>query len=83
MNPANGDFVFEVREGYLIEQGKKKKLVRKATLAGNGPEILKNLKYIGGETGFDDGTCGKDGQGVPVSDGMPDTLIYGVVVGGG
>jgi len=82
VNPANGDFVFEVSEGYLIENGKKKALLKRATVAGNGPEILKNLKYVGGETGWDDGTCGKNGQGVAVTDGMPATLIENVIVGG-
>jgi len=57
-------------------------LIRRATLAGNGPELLKNIKYVGGSVGWDNGTCGKDGQGAPVSDGMPDTLLPGVVVGG-
>ncbi|MBA3065112.1 TldD/PmbA family protein [bacterium] len=82
VNPANGDFVFEVREGYLIEGGTIGPLIRRATLAGNGPELLKNIKYVGGSVGWDNGTCGKDGQGAPVSDGMPDTLLPGVVVGG-
>ncbi|MCD6311549.1 MAG: TldD/PmbA family protein [Elusimicrobia bacterium] len=82
VNPANGDFVFEVREGYLIEGGSVGPLIRRATLAGNGPELLRNIKYIGGSVGWDNGTCGKDGQGAPVSDGMPDTLLPGVVVGG-
>lgn len=82
VNPANGDFVFEVREGYLVEGGKVGPLVKGATLAGNGPKILKDIKYIGRTVGWDDGFCGKDGQTVPVSDGMPDTLIPAVVVGG-
>jgi len=82
VNPANGDFVFEVREGYLVEGGKVGPLVKGATLAGNGPKILENIKYIGKTVGWDDGFCGKDGQAVPVSDGMPDTLIPAVVVGG-
>ncbi|MEA2082393.1 MAG: TldD/PmbA family protein [Elusimicrobiota bacterium] len=82
VNPANGDFVFEVREGYLIENGSVGPLIKRATLAGNGPDILRNIKHIGGAVGWDNGTCGKDGQGAPVSDGMPDTLLPGVVVGG-
>jgi len=82
VNPANGDFVFEVREGYLVENGKVGPLVKGATIAGNGPKILENIKYIGKTVGWDDGFCGKDGQAVPVSDGMPDTLIPAVVVGG-
>ncbi|MBA3052897.1 MAG: TldD/PmbA family protein [Candidatus Omnitrophica bacterium] len=82
VNPANGDFVFEVTEGYLIEGGSIGPLIRRATLAGNGPEILRNIQCVGGAVGWDNGTCGKDGQGAPVSDGMPDTLLPEVVVGG-
>ncbi|MCD6412764.1 MAG: TldD/PmbA family protein [Elusimicrobia bacterium] len=82
VNPANGDFVFEVREGYLVEGGRMSRLVKKATIAGNGPKVLREIKYVGGKVGYDDGTCGKDGQSVPVSDGMPDTLIPELIVGG-
>jgi len=82
VNPANGEFVFEVQEGYLIENGKIGHLLKKATLLGNGPEILKKINHIGGEVGWADGVCGKSGQGVPVSDGMPLTLIPEIVIGG-
>jgi len=82
VNPANGDFVFEVQEGYLIEGGKIGPLLKKATLLGNGPEILERINHIGGEVGWADGVCGKSGQGVPVSDGMPLTLIPEIVIGG-
>jgi TldD protein len=56
--------------------------VRGATLAGNGPEILKSIDMVGSDLGFAIGTCGKDSQGVPVSDAMPTVRIPEMVVGG-
>jgi TldD protein len=82
VNTTNGDFVFEVAEGYLIEDGEIGTLVRGATLAGNGPEVLKIIEMIGWDLGFTIGTCGKDGQGVPVSDAQPTIAIKELVVGG-
>ena len=82
VNTVNGDFVFEVTEGYLIEKGKIGEPVRGATLTGNGPEILKNIDMIGSDLGFGIGTCGKDAQGVPVSDAQPTLRIPEIVVGG-
>ncbi|HBA88822.1 MAG TPA: peptidase C69 [Geobacter sp.] len=82
VNTVNGDFVFEVSEGYLIENGVVGEPVRGATLAGNGPEVLKNITMVGNDLGFGIGTCGKDGQGVPVSDAQPTLLISGITVGG-
>lgn len=70
VNTVTGDFVFEVQEGYLIERGQISEPLRGATLQGNGPEILKAIDRVGNDIGFSIGTCGKDGQGVPVSDGM-------------
>ena len=75
VNTVNGDFVFEVSEGYLIENGKIGEPVRGATLTGNGPEVLKNIDIVGNDLGFSIGTCGKDGQGVPVSDAQPTLRI--------
>ena len=82
MNTVNGDFVFDVMEGYLIEDGKPGELVRGATLTGNGPEVLISIDMVGSDLGFSIGTCGKDAQGVPVSDAMPTVRIPELVVGG-
>ena len=82
VNTVNGNFVFEVSEGYLIENGVVGEPVRGATLTGNGPEVLKKITMVGNDLGFGIGTCGKDGQGVPVSDAQPTLLISGITVGG-
>ncbi|MDH4226416.1 MAG: TldD/PmbA family protein [Deltaproteobacteria bacterium] len=82
VNTVNGDFVFEVTEGYLIENGVVGELVRGATLTGNGPEVLKNIDMVGNDLGFGIGTCGKDGQGVPVADAQPTLRIPDITVGG-
>lgn len=82
VNTVSGDFVFDVGEGYIIEKGKKGDLVRGATLTGNGPEVLLAIDMVGSDLGFSIGTCGKDGQGVPVSDAMPTLRIPDIVVGG-
>jgi TldD protein len=82
VNTITGDFVFEVQEGYLINKGKPEEPVRGATLAGNGPEVLKSIDIVGSDLGFAIGTCGKDSQGVPVSDAMPTVRIPEMVVGG-
>jgi TldD protein len=82
VNTVTGEFVFEVSEGYLIEKGKIGEAVRGATLIGNGPEVLKSIDMVGNDMGFSIGTCGKDAQGVPVSDAMPTVRIPDIVVGG-
>jgi TldD protein len=82
VNTVNGDFVFEVSEGYLIEKGRVAEPVRGAILTGNGPQILKDIDMVGDDLGFGIGTCGKDGQGVPVSDAQPTLRIPELVVGG-
>ncbi len=82
VNTVNGNFVFEVSEGYLIENGQVTEPVRGATLTGNGPEVLKKITMVGNDLGFGIGTCGKEGQGVPVSDAQPTLLISGITVGG-
>lgn len=82
VNPTDGNFVFKVNEGYIIEKGKIGKPVRGAILVGNGPEVLKNIKMLGKDLTFDIGLCGKDGQSVPVGDGQPTMLVGGLVVGG-
>ena len=82
VNTTNGDFVFDVAEGYLIEDGEVKEAVRGATLTGNGPKILNNIDMVGKDLGFAIGTCGKDGQGVPVSDAQPTIRVTDLIVGG-
>ncbi|HUT69560.1 MAG TPA: TldD/PmbA family protein [Desulfatiglandales bacterium] len=82
VDTVNGNFVFEVSEGYLLKSGRMSDMVRGATLIGNGPQIIKEIDMVGHDLGFDVGTCGKDGQGVPVSDAQPTVRIPLIVVGG-
>jgi TldD protein len=70
-----------VEEGFQIQDGKKK-MVRGATLLGNGPETLLLIDKVGSDHGWAIGTCGKEGQGVPVSDALPTVHIKKLVVGG-
>ncbi len=76
VNTVTGDFMFEVAEGYRIEGGRRGEPVRGATITGNGPEVLSMIDRVGSDLGFGIGTCGKDGQGVPVGDAQP-TLSIG------
>ena len=82
VNTANGDFVFEVGEGYEIINGKVGEMLRGATLIGNGPEVLNSIVMVGSDLGFNIGTCGKDGQWVPVADGQPTIRIKKLTIGG-
>jgi len=82
VDTISGDFVFAVEEGYLIRNGKISVPVRGATLIGNGPKVLELIEMIGNDLGFAPGTCGKDMQGVPVTDGMPTVLVSKITVGG-
>jgi TldD protein len=82
VNPVTGDFVFEVEEGYRLENGTITGMVRGASLLGNGPEVLKSIDLVGTDIGWGVGTCGKDGQGVPVSDGQPTLRIPKLLIGG-
>jgi len=82
VNTANGDFVFEVEEGYEIANGKVGEMLRGATLIGNGPEVLNSILCLGNDLGFNIGTCGKYGQLVPVTDGQPTIRIKKLTVGG-
>jgi len=81
---TNGKFVFSASEAYLIEDGKITKPVKGATLIGNGPEILKHVSMVGRDLKFDEGigTCGKEGQSVPVGVGLPTLRIDEITVGG-
>jgi TldD protein len=82
VNTVNGDFVFEVSEGYLIDRGRLGPAVRGATLTGQGPEILRQIDRVGSDLGFAIGTCGKDGQGAPVADAQPTIRLPEIIVGG-
>jgi len=82
VNPTTGDFVFEVSEGYTIKNGKIGHMVRGATLIGNGPKVLEEIDMVGSDFGIEVGTCGKGGQGVPVTDGEPTLRIPSIMVGG-
>ena len=81
---TNGKFVFSASEAYLIEDGKVTAPVRDATLIGNGPEALKYVSMVGNDLKLDEGigTCGKDGQSVPVGVGMPTIKLDKMTVGG-
>lgn len=81
---SNGNFVFEVSEAYLIENGKLTAPVKNATLIGVGPEVLQRVSRVGCDPKPDPGigTCGKDGQSVPVGVGLPTVRIEEVTVGG-
>ncbi|MEK7857734.1 MAG: TldD/PmbA family protein [Elusimicrobiota bacterium] len=82
VNTATGEFVFEVDEGFWVEDGKISHLVRDANLLGVGPAVLKSIDKVGWDMGWGIGTCGKDGQGVPVGDGQPTLGIPNILIGG-
>ncbi|MDA1089451.1 MAG: metalloprotease TldD [Proteobacteria bacterium] len=81
---TSGKFVFTCTEAYMIENGKKTAPVKGATLIGNGPDVLTRVSMIGNDMELDPGigTCGKDGQGVPVGVGQPTIKIDNLTVGG-
>jgi len=81
---TSGKFVFSAAEAYLIEDGKIGPAVKGATLIGNGPDVLTKVEMIGNDCMLDPGigTCGKDGQSVPVGVGQPTLLINAMTVGG-
>ena len=81
---TNGKFVFSASEAYLIEGGKVTKPVKGATLIGSGPEILTKVSMVGHDLKLDEGvgTCGKEGQSVPVGVGLPTIRIDEITVGG-
>jgi TldD protein len=81
---TSGKFVFNASEAYLIEDGKVGAPVKGAMLIGNGPDVLTRVTMVGDDMGLDPGigTCGKDGQGVPVGVGQPTMLISSLTVGG-
>ncbi len=79
-----GDFTFFVKNGWLVENGKKTVPIKDVNIIGNGPEALRNVTRVAADGKLDTGgwTCGKDGQGVPVSQGMPTVLVSRLGVGG-
>jgi TldD protein len=81
---TSGKFVFSASEAYLIEKGKVTRPVKGATLIGNGPEVLRHVSMLGNDLQLDPGvgTCGKEGQSVPVGVGQPTMLIDRLTVGG-
>ena len=82
VNTVTGDFVFAVTEAYLIKDGKLDAPIRGATLVGNGPRVLSIVDRVGNDLGFKTGTCGKDGQGAPVTDAQPTLRVPELTVGG-
>ena len=81
---TSGKFVFSMNEAYLIEDGRIGPAVKGATLIGNGPDAMNKITMVGNDSALDDGigTCGKDGQGVPVGVGQPTLKMRGITVGG-
>ncbi|MDQ1429813.1 MAG: TldD protein [Actinomycetota bacterium] len=82
VDTATGDFVFGITEAYMIENGEITDPVRAAQLIGNGPETLRLVDAVGSDFDTWAGTCGKDGQGVPVSSGQPTLRVAELTVGG-
>ena len=83
VNTATGDFVFGMTEAYLIENGRITAPIREGNLIGNGPEVLTRIDALGNDFAMGSpGTCGKDGQGVPVGDGTPTLRVTALTVGG-
>jgi TldD protein len=83
VNTATGDFVFGMTEAYLIENGEITEPIREGNLIGNGPEVLTRIDALGNDFAMGSpGTCGKDGQGVPVGDGTPTLRVTSLTIGG-
>ena len=83
VNTATGDFVFGMTEAYLIEKGEITDPLREGNLIGNGPEVLTMIEAIGNDFAMGPpGMCGKDGQGVPVGDGVPTLRVQALTIGG-
>ena len=83
VNTATGDFVFGMTEAYLIENGEITEPIREGNLIGNGPKVLTDIDAVGNDFAMGHpGTCGKDGQGVPVGDGVPTLRVKALTIGG-
>jgi len=81
---TNGKFVFSCTEAYRVRNGKVGEPLKGATLIGSGAEVLKKVTMVGNDLEFDPGvgTCGKEGQSIPVGVGQPTLLVDGLTVGG-
>jgi TldD protein len=79
-----GDFTFFVKNGWLIEDGKLTRPIKDVNLIGNGPKALEKVDMVSNDLAVDEGgwTCGKDGQSVPVSQGLPTVRVSSMTVGG-
>jgi TldD protein len=83
VNTATGDFVFGMTEAYLIEGGEITEPLREGNLIGNGPQVLRDIDMLANDFAWGNpGTCGKDGQGVPVGDGQPTLRVKSLTIGG-
>jgi TldD protein len=83
VNTASGDFVFGMRDAYLIEHGQITEPLREGNLIGNGPQVLSDIDMLGNDFAMGGpGTCGKDGQGVPVGTGQPTLRVSSMTIGG-
>jgi len=84
VNIGPGDFTFYLKSGRLIEDGKLTRPIKDINIIGNGPEVLRNVVMVGNDPAIAEGggTCGKGGQSVPVTDGLPTTKVSAITVGG-
>jgi TldD protein len=84
VNIGGGDFTFYVKNGTLIEDGKLTRPVKDVNVIGNGPKVLEKVDMVADDLAIDEGgwTCGKNGQGVPVSQGLPTIRVSSITVGG-
>ncbi len=82
VNTLTGDFIFEIQDGSLIEDGEIAYPLKNLSIIGNGPRVLMDIEAVGNDFGTAIGTCGKEGQGVPVGDGQPSLFIPAMTIGG-
>jgi TldD protein len=84
VNIGAGDFTFYVKNGWLIEDGKLTRPIKDVNIIGNGPKVLEKVDMVSDDLQIDEGgwTCGKDGQSVPVSQGLPTVRVSSITVGG-
>ncbi len=82
VNTLTGDFIFEIQDGNMIENGEITYPLKNLSIIGNGPKVLNDIEAVGNDFGTAIGTCGKEGQGVPVGDGQPSLYIPAMTIGG-